>query len=166
MANFFAYFKPTQRLDFRDILFLICCPAHLRKEVEQEREREKITPCEASSQIKMIPERDKAFVFVSGRISPSCSQDLENIYLWLVLYSTVLKKKIKCAELFFCFGVRFHCSSLSFGFKKSCEIFQLMHIQLLNVQSCIKCEFFRTASTNHQCKLYNNKSKAVDCSLT
>ena len=98
MANFFAYFKPTQRLHFRDILFLICCPAHLRKEVEQEREREKVTPCEASSQIKMIPERDKAFVFVSGGISPSCSQDLENIYLWLVLYSTVLKKKIRCAE--------------------------------------------------------------------
>ncbi|XP_067018270.1 uncharacterized protein [Acropora muricata] len=83
VANFFAYFKPTQRLHFRDILFLICCPAHLRKEVEQEREREKITPCEASSQIKMIPERDKAFVFVSGGISPSCSQDLENIYLCL-----------------------------------------------------------------------------------
>ena len=76
----------------------MCCPAHLRKEVEQEREREKVTPCEASSQIKMIPERDKAFVFVSGGISPSCSQDLENIYLWLVLYSTVLKKKIRCAE--------------------------------------------------------------------
>ncbi|XP_067018298.1 uncharacterized protein [Acropora muricata] len=83
VANFFAYFNPTQRLDFRDILFLICCPAHLRKEVEQEREREKITPCEASSQIKMIPGRDKAFVFVSGRISPSCSQDLKNIYLCL-----------------------------------------------------------------------------------
>lgn len=83
VANFFAYFQPTQRLHFRDILFLACCPAHLRKEVEQEREREKITPVEASSQIKMIPERDKAFVFVSGGISPSCSQDLENIYLCL-----------------------------------------------------------------------------------
>jgi len=82
VANFFAYFKPTQRLHSRDILFLICCPAHLRKEVEQECDREKITPCEASSQIKMIPERDKAFVFVSGGISP-CSQDLENIYLCL-----------------------------------------------------------------------------------
>ena len=89
VANFFAYFKPTQRLHFRDILFLICCPAHLRKEVEEEREREKITPCEASSQIKMIPEHDKAFVFVSGGISPSCSQDLENIYLLLVRYSTI-----------------------------------------------------------------------------
>ena len=89
VANFFAYFEPTQRLHSRDILFLICCPAHLSKEVEQERERKGITPCEASSQIKMIPEREKAFVFVSGRISASSSQDLENIYLWLVLYSNI-----------------------------------------------------------------------------
>ena len=95
VAKFFAYFKPTQRLHSRDILFLICCPAHLSKEVEQERGRKGITPCEASSQRKMIPDRDKAFVSVSGGISASCSQDLENIYLWLVLYSTIKKEAKK-----------------------------------------------------------------------
>ena len=103
VAKFFAYFKPTERLHSRDILFLICCPAHLSKEVEQKRGRKGITPCEASSQRKMIPDRDKAFVSVSGGISASCSRDLENIYLWLVLYSTIKKKKQKKKNVYVAF---------------------------------------------------------------
>ena len=43
VANFFGYFKPTQRLNSRDILFLICRPHHLTGNVRQELEREGIT---------------------------------------------------------------------------------------------------------------------------
>ena len=43
VANFFGYVKPTQRLNSRDILSLICCPRHLRENVKQEIEREGIT---------------------------------------------------------------------------------------------------------------------------
>lgn len=83
VANFFAYFKPAQRLKSRDILFLVCCPAHLREEVKQERERDGVNPppCHCSSNIRMIPERDKAFVLVSGGICPA--EELKNFYLWL-----------------------------------------------------------------------------------
>ncbi|XP_015776085.1 PREDICTED: uncharacterized protein LOC107354153, partial [Acropora digitifera] len=83
VANFFAYFKPAQRLKSRDILFLVCCPAHLREEVKQERERDGVNPppCHCSSNIRMIPERDKAFVLVSGGICPA--EELKNFYLRL-----------------------------------------------------------------------------------
>ena len=89
VANFFAYFKPKESLDFRDILFLICCPAHLEDKIKQEYESKKITLCDASSKGKMIPEYDKAFVDVSGGISPACSEDMDDFYLRLVLHSNV-----------------------------------------------------------------------------
>ena len=81
---FFAYFDPRQRLGSRDILFLICCPAHRRKEVNQELEKAGLTPCEATSRRYIIPGHDKAFVFVSGGIDFASSEDRGRFYLRLV----------------------------------------------------------------------------------
>jgi len=81
LANFFAYFHPSERLHSQDVLHLICCPADLRKEVIQELERKDITASEASSRKKMIPGRDKAFVFVSGGISPVNTEDMDDFHL-------------------------------------------------------------------------------------
>ncbi|XP_015755586.1 PREDICTED: uncharacterized protein LOC107335136 isoform X1 [Acropora digitifera] len=80
VANFFAYFEPTECLQPRDILFLICCPAHLRENVKQEQEKKGIKPCDVTSRRSMIPGRDKAFVFVSGGASP-VPEEKEDCYL-------------------------------------------------------------------------------------
>ena len=84
VANFFAYFEPTECLQPRDILFLICCPAHLRENVKQEQEKKGIKPCDVTSRRNMIPGRDKAFVFVSGGVSPVFPEEKEDCYLRLV----------------------------------------------------------------------------------
>ena len=84
MANFFAYFKPTERLNSRCILFLLCCPAHLREKVKQELENEGITHYDTTSRRNMMPGRDKAFVFVSGGVRPACTEDMKDFYLRLV----------------------------------------------------------------------------------
>ncbi|XP_015770346.1 PREDICTED: uncharacterized protein LOC107348784 isoform X2 [Acropora digitifera] len=81
VANFFAYFEPTECLQPREILFLICCPAHLRENVKQEQEKEGIKPCDVTSRRNMIPGRDKAFVFVSGGVSPVFPEEKEDCYL-------------------------------------------------------------------------------------
>ena len=69
--SFFAYFNPTKRLNYEDILHLICCPVHLRGEVKEEIERDigKRSLSEVSSRRAMIPERDETFVSVSGGIN-------------------------------------------------------------------------------------------------
>ena len=76
VANFFAYFDPKERINSRDILFLICCPAHQRKDVKQELEKAGLTSGEATSRRYMIPGRDMAFVFVSGGITFASSEDM------------------------------------------------------------------------------------------
>ena len=71
-ANFFAYFHPKKRLNDQDILHLICCPVHLRREVKKEivgEIGEEGGLSEVSSSRGMIPERDETFVSVSGGIS-------------------------------------------------------------------------------------------------
>ena len=86
VAFFFAYFKPGESLNGHDILFLTCCPAHLKEEVKQEHEREGVTPRVVSSNGMMVPDHDKAFVSVWGGISrPANSGDIEDFYLRLVL---------------------------------------------------------------------------------
>ena len=84
-ANFFAYFDPNERIDSHDILFLICCPAHRRGDVKQELKKDGLTASEATSRRDMIPGHDKAFVSVSGGVSPASPKDLEGFYLRLVL---------------------------------------------------------------------------------
>ena len=79
-ANFFAYFKRTGRLNSQDILFLICCPAHLREMVKEEVDKEAITSCDGSSRRKMIPGQE-AFVFVSGGTCPVSLKDMHDLYL-------------------------------------------------------------------------------------
>ena len=92
VANFLAYFDPRKRLGSHDILLLICCPAHRRKDVKQELEKAGLTPCEATSKKNMIPGRDNAFVFVSGGINFASSEDMGGFYLGLV---EILSKRKK-----------------------------------------------------------------------
>lgn len=84
MANFFAYFKPTERRNSRCILFLICCPAHLREKVKQELENDGITSYDTTSRRNMMPGCDEAFVFVSGGVRPAREEDMKDFYLRLV----------------------------------------------------------------------------------
>ena len=81
LATFFAYFLSSERIHSQDILYLICCPAHLREQVIQELERKDATFRDVSSRKKMIPGHDKAFVFVSGGISPVNAEDMEDFHL-------------------------------------------------------------------------------------
>ena len=76
-ASFVAYFRP----DISNILFLICCSAHLKQEVIQDLEKRKVTFAYDSSMEDMIPGEDKAFVFLSGGIRPFDEEDENNIYL-------------------------------------------------------------------------------------
>ena len=76
-ASFAAYFRP----DIPNILFLICCSAHLKQEVIQDLEKRKVTFAYDSSMEDMIPGEDKAFVFLSGRIRPLHEEDVNNVYL-------------------------------------------------------------------------------------
>ena len=83
VANFFAYFDPKERINSRDILFLICCPAHRSKDVKQELVKAGLTSHETTSSRFMIPGRDKAFVFVSGGIAFASDEDMGGCYLRL-----------------------------------------------------------------------------------
>ena len=70
-ANFFAYFHPKKRLNYQDILHLICCPYHKRREVKNEIMEdigEQGSLSEVSSSRRMIPKHDETFVSVSGGI--------------------------------------------------------------------------------------------------
>ena len=77
-VHFVAYFQPGS---FFSTLNLICCPAHLKKEVIQDLKQEGIIPCHGSSKNDMIPGYDKAFVFVSGGICPFEEKEMEDFYL-------------------------------------------------------------------------------------
>ena len=77
-ACFVAYFRP----DIPNILFLICCPAHLKQEVIQDLENRDVTRfADGSSMKDMIPGEDKAFVSLSGGIRPFDEEDVNSIYL-------------------------------------------------------------------------------------
>ena len=76
-AIFVAYFRP----DIPNILFLICCSAHLKQEVIQDLEKRDVTFADGSSMEDMIPGEDKAFVFLSGGIRPFDEEDLKIIFL-------------------------------------------------------------------------------------
>ena len=80
-ASFVAYFRP----DISNILFLICCSAHLKQEVIKDLENRDVTRFADGSSMKcMIPgeDGDKAFVFLSGGIRPYDEEDENNIFLW------------------------------------------------------------------------------------
>ena len=76
-ASFFAYFRP----DFPAILRLICCHTHLTHAVIQDLEKRDITYADGSSMQDMIPGEDKAFVFVSGGISPFDDEGVNDVFL-------------------------------------------------------------------------------------
>ena len=74
-AFFFAFFRP----DYREILVLICCPGHRRREVIRELKKFlKGTPSQGSSKGLLIPVQDKAFVFLSGGVQAHEPEELEN----------------------------------------------------------------------------------------
>ena len=102
VAFFFAYFKPGQSLNGHDILFLTCCPAHLREEVKQEHEREHVSYHVVSSDGMMVPDHDKAFVSVWGGIKrPDNPGDMEDFYLRLVLqYHSNVSREILEQKVF------------------------------------------------------------------
>ena len=92
VANFFAYFNPKERRGSRDILFVICSPAHRSKDVKQELEKAGLKPCEATSRKNMIP-GSEAFVFVSGGIDFASPEDMAGrFYLRLVQILSKRKK--------------------------------------------------------------------------
>lgn len=77
-CNFFAYFRPI----CPDILCLICCPCHLRREVYQELKQHDVLHSEGLSRLELVPGKDKFFVFVSGGIQPCNVEEMNNCYLW------------------------------------------------------------------------------------
>ena len=81
LAVFFAYFEEQARAHSQDVLHLICCPAHLREGIIQELDERNVVPSEGNSRKKMIPRRDKAFVFVSGGISAVDVENMDDFHL-------------------------------------------------------------------------------------
>ena len=74
---FFAFFRPKSR----EVIVLICCPKHLRREVLREvKEDLQGTPSEGDSREPLRPEQDKAFVFFSGAVREFKSEE-RKIYL-------------------------------------------------------------------------------------
>ena len=102
VAFFFACFKPGQSLNGHGILFLTCCPAHLREKVKQEHEREHVSYHVVSSDGMMVPDHDKAFVSVWGGIKrPDNPGDMEDFYLRLVLqYHSNVSREILEQKVF------------------------------------------------------------------
>ncbi|XP_015775029.1 PREDICTED: uncharacterized protein LOC107353219 isoform X2 [Acropora digitifera] len=100
-ASLFAYFDPKKRGHDQDVLHLICCPAHLRKEVKEEilDEIGKEGSCsQVSLKRTLIPDRDKAFVSVSGGINTL--KDTEDFYLRFVqTFSRAKNKMVQCCVL-------------------------------------------------------------------
>ena len=77
-AVFFAFFRPR----LPDILCLICCPLHLRREVCRELKKHDTVPSEALSKRTLVPGNDKVFVSVSGGIQPCNVEEMNDCYLW------------------------------------------------------------------------------------
>ena len=80
LTVFFAYFRP----DLSNILCLICCPAHLKAEVEMKLAQQCIKPVCQMSMEDMTPWYDKANVNVWGGIYPFETSHMKEIYLRLL----------------------------------------------------------------------------------
>ncbi|CAH3024695.1 unnamed protein product, partial [Porites evermanni] len=84
LGVFFSYFNEFDRAYSQDVLHLICCPAHMRERVVQELENANVVPSEENSRKKLIPGHDKAFVFVSGGITPAEIENMKDFHLMYV----------------------------------------------------------------------------------
>ena len=80
LTVFFAYFRP----DLLKILHLMCCPAHLKGEVEMKLAQRCITPVCQMSKEDMTPGYDRANVNVSGGICAYKPSHMEEISLRLL----------------------------------------------------------------------------------
>lgn len=81
LAVFFAYFEQNDHAHSQVVLHFICCPAHLREETVLELEERNVVLTEGISRKEMIPGRDKAFVFLSGGITPVDVENMDDFYL-------------------------------------------------------------------------------------
>ena len=81
LAVLFAYFEEHDRAYSQDVLHLICCPAHLSEGIIQELDERNVVASEGNSRKKMIPGRDKAFVFVSGGIIAVDEENMDDFHL-------------------------------------------------------------------------------------
>ena len=81
LAVFFAYFEQHDRAHSQVVLHLICCPAHQREETVLELKERNVVLTEGISRKEMIHGRDKAFVFVSGGITPVDVENMDDFYL-------------------------------------------------------------------------------------
>ena len=81
LAVLFAYFEEHDRAYSQDVLHLICCPAHFREGIIQELDERNVVASEGNSRKKMIPGRDKAFVFVSGGVSAVDVENMDGFHL-------------------------------------------------------------------------------------
>lgn len=81
LAVFFAYFEQHDRAHSQDVIHFICCPAHQRDETVLELKERNVVLTEGISRKEMIPGRDKAFVFVSGGITPVDVENMDDFYL-------------------------------------------------------------------------------------
>ena len=81
LAVLFAYFEEHDRAYSQDVLHLICCPAHLSEGIIQELDERNVVASEGNSRKKMIPGRDKAFVFVSGGVSAVDVENMDGFHL-------------------------------------------------------------------------------------
>lgn len=78
LAFFFGYFCPHSR----DIIILLCCPAHLRKEVLKElKEDSRIKFSEGTSTKLLLPLQDMAVVYLLGGVRANEPKDLEDFFL-------------------------------------------------------------------------------------
>ena len=80
LTVFFAYFRP----DLLNILRLMCCPVHLKGEVEMKLSQQRITHDYQMSKKDMTPGYDKAYVNISGGIYAYKPRHMEEIYLRLL----------------------------------------------------------------------------------
>ena len=81
-AVFFGYFFSSGEEEEEEVVLrLICCPNHLRIELTFELERKLVTFSSVTSEKKMIPEYDKAFVRVSRGIRPINVEDMNDFHL-------------------------------------------------------------------------------------
>ncbi|KAJ7375910.1 hypothetical protein OS493_038125 [Desmophyllum pertusum] len=81
-AVFFGYFPAEESHDSEDILYLICCPSHLRDQIVADVERRKIkSTSESDSKVDMLPGHDKAYVSLSGGIRAVYEDEMDDFYL-------------------------------------------------------------------------------------
>lgn len=80
-AYFFTQYCPSDDVSTEGTVYLTTCSAGERAGVIQELLNSKVPYSEITSRRYVVPEQDKAFVFVDGRIQPARMEDVEDFSL-------------------------------------------------------------------------------------